>query len=340
MVTQNPNQADELIYTGFNQDYSCFTLGTDSGFRIFNTYPLKYCFRRDFPGGFGIVELLYRSNIVALVGGGKSPRYPPNKVIIWDDHQMRPTGELCFRTEVKGVKLRRDRAVVLLENKIYVYSMQDLKIRDHILTAPNPKGVCALSSDNDRIILATPDREKGKIRISNYTEDRLIQITAHETSIACLGMNPQGTILASASDKGTTIKVYNIDDGSLMQELRRGIDRASIYCLSFHPSSLWLACSSDKGTIHIYSISQQNSANPRSAFSFMKSILPKYFDSECSFAQLRIKDSKSICTFGREPNTLIVINSDGNYCVAEFNPEEGGACNIIDQQQIMDLDIV
>ena len=45
---------EELIYIGFNQDSTCFTLSTEkisdhsieSGFRILRTNPLKYCFQR------------------------------------------------------------------------------------------------------------------------------------------------------------------------------------------------------------------------------------------------------------------------------------------------------
>ena len=62
-------------FISFNQDAGCFAVGSDQGFRIYNVEPFQEMFHRDFAsGGIGIVEMLFRSNILALVGGGLNPR--------------------------------------------------------------------------------------------------------------------------------------------------------------------------------------------------------------------------------------------------------------------------
>lgn len=182
-------------------------MGTDQGFRIYNCEPFKETFRRDFAsGGIGMVEMLFRCNILALVGGGRNPRYPPHKVMIWDDHQNRCIGELSFRSEVRAVRLRRDRVVVALSNKVYVYNFADLSLLDHVETADNSKGLCALCPSPSNNVLAVPGMQKGDVRIELYDLRKTTLIAAHEAALACLALNATGTRLATASEKGTLIR--------------------------------------------------------------------------------------------------------------------------------------
>lgn len=53
--------------------------------------------------------MLYRSNILALVGGGTNPKYSQNKVILWDDNQKKSISELKFGAQIKNVKIKKDK---------------------------------------------------------------------------------------------------------------------------------------------------------------------------------------------------------------------------------------
>ena len=45
MVAKTPG-AESIQYSGFNQDQDCFAVGTQDGFRIFNSIPFKGQFVR------------------------------------------------------------------------------------------------------------------------------------------------------------------------------------------------------------------------------------------------------------------------------------------------------
>jgi hypothetical protein len=100
----------ETIYSiSFNQDYSCFSIGTEIGFRIYSTFPFKNVSYKQFEGGIQIVEMLNRTNILALVGSGANPLYMPNKIILWDDNLNKIITELRFVVPVNNIKLKNDK---------------------------------------------------------------------------------------------------------------------------------------------------------------------------------------------------------------------------------------
>jgi WD40 repeat protein len=58
--------------------------------------------------------------------------------------------------------------------------------------------------------------------------------------------------------KGTLIRIYKVDEGTFLQEVRRGTEKAEIYSIAFDPLSKFIACSSDRGTVHIFSLATAN----------------------------------------------------------------------------------
>jgi len=326
------DQKNKLLFIGFNQDYTCFACGTDDGFQIWNIDPLKERFSRDFDGGLGIVEMLFRCNILALVGGGKNPKYPPNKVMIWDDYQNKCLAELEFRSAVKGVKLRRERIVVALENKVYVYNFGDLELIHQIETTSNPKGLLALSPDSNNIVLACPGLKPGYIHIRINDTNKSTPIKAHDNALSCLALNLDGTLLATASEQGTVVRIWDTSTGEQVAKLRRGKDKAEINCLSFSKDSSWLCVSSEKGTVHVFNIAKQGAENAKAqksrlSFAAGLGILPSglddYVSSDFSFAQLHLTVPRSICAFGQN-NNVIVVGQDGTYYKYSFDAEQGG----------------
>jgi len=351
---------DELLDFGFNQDATCFACSTNSGFRIFSCEPYRQQFRRDFDkGGIGVVQMLFRCNIFAIVGGGTTPRFPPTNVMIWDDDQQKCIAELSFRSQVRSVRLRRDRIVVCQEAKVSVYNFADLHLLHSIETGPNSRGLVALSSHPDATVLACPGLQSGKVRVELYDRAATRFIDAHDSALSCLELSLDGRILATASEKGTLIRVWNTSTTNILQEVRRGLDTAVIFSIAISRSCDFLAVSSDKGTVHVFPLrcftssgdqsEEEEDSNNHSAISqtmnsmlsYVKGIvpLPSYFYSEWSLAQFRIpEDCWSVVAFGAKPNSLYVLNQKGSFYKVEFDPIKGGPCTQKQYHNFLEMD--
>lgn len=327
-VNPLPALADELYSISFNQDHTCVAAGTHNGFRIYNVDPYKETFKRDFSGGIGMVEMLFRCNILALVGGGQDPAFLKNKVILWDDNQSAPIGELTFKSDVRAVKMRRDKIVVVLEKYVYVYNFDRLERVNKYETSPNPKGIVAMSPI-DQCVLAFPHTTKGVVRVELLDANKFHLINAHEGNINCIALNMDGTRLATASEKGTLIRIFDTATGKKLQEVRRGADKADIFSINFSHDSNFLCASSDKGTIHVFALKGQGddkSSNGSQNRKSKLSLLGGYFSSEWSFAWARGPECPSICCFSSDNKSLVAFTAEGTCLKLNFDPHKGGEC--------------
>ena len=295
-----------------------------------------------------MVVMLYRTNILALVGSDNNMNNKRSKLIIWDDCQKKPLSELKFNQNIMNAKLRKDKIVVVCRDKIYVFNLSNFKNIDIIETGDNSHGIVGISYEPDQTLLAYPDKERGKVRIKNYEKSSVFYINAHENNIAYIALSYNGSLLATASEQGTLIRIFNTDNGNLLQEVRRGKDKADIKYICFEPNYRFIAATSNKGTIHIWSLANtlknlnrigdnENTIieNKTSGLKWLPHFLGgEFFNSEWSFAQVRITDHRSICCFGAD-NTIIVVSTDGKYYKAQIDLEKGGECKIIQEEQLI-----
>lgn len=209
---------------------------------------------------------------------------------------------------------------------------------------------------SNSVVLVCPGLQKGQIRVEHYASKRTKFIVAHDSRIACIALTQDGSLVATASSKGTLIRVFNTLDGSLLQEVRRGTDRAEIQSLAFSSNARWLAASSDRGTIHVFGLKLDSESpgnnglhspseqpvsprSPMSSISFMKGVLPKYFSSEWSMAQFHLQEgTKYMVAFGHQENTVVVAGMDGSFYSCKFDPVSGGEMSQLEYHNFLKLE--
>ena len=191
----------------------------------------------------------------------------------------------------------------MLEERIYLYDINNMKLLHEIETSPNPQGpflllplssspdafaaICSLSPSSENSYLAYPSPLPSPATpfastppaappsaSSQFSGDVLLFdavslsvtniIQAHKAPVANVSLNPSGTLLATASDKGTVIRVFTVPNGDRIHEFRRGSYPAKIYSISFNAVSTLLCVSSDTETVHIFKLAKSGDKRGRS----------------------------------------------------------------------------
>lgn len=260
-----------MNFVTFNQDYSHLAVGTSRGFRIYTTDPFAKIYETK-QSDISLMEMLFSTSLVALI-------LSPRKLRITNTKRQSTICELTFPTAVLAVRMNRKRLVVVLEDQIYLYDISNMKLLTTIETSPNPHAICALSPSSENCYLTYPLPQKtitssfappshappsgthipptsGDVLIFDALKLEAINVVeAHRSPLSCITLNNTGTLLATASDKGTIIRVFSIPDVHKLYHFRRGSTPSRIYSMSFNTSSSLLCVSSATDTVHIFKLS-------------------------------------------------------------------------------------
>ena len=320
----------KIHFINFNQDKSCFCVGTDEGYDIYSTEPFKKIISKKI-GKIGVsyITMLFRTNILAFIlKNTHNEDKNECNLIIWDDSNDKKIGEIEFNERIKTVLLRKDFIIVSLKNYIYIYNLKSLKIFKKIKTVFNPRGL--VSCTNDEFFLAYLSKYSDKtLCIENISEpqNKIIKIDAHLSTITNFKFSETGNLIATSSEKGTIIRIYHTLTGELVKELRRGSEQISIDWIEFSNSDEMILCRSKKGTIHLFNTGFRkilsNKKNKKfSMINVFKNFLPKYFNSEWSFAHFHFPNKRTISIFTKDLKHIIVIDFQGMFYKINFTNQD------------------
>ena len=315
-------------------------------------------------GEFSMVTMLFKTNIFGIVGSDNNPDYNQKNVLIWDDLNKKILCKFTFKEKVLNLKLRQDKIVIVIRSKILIFNMKDFQNVSNIETGDNPLGLIGINYTKENGTIVHPtcnnDKDKGQLTIYHFDEINNIYINPHNHTVSYIVLSYNGLLLATASEQGKKIRIFETITGENLQELNRGKEKADIKCISIDFKNQFIAVSSERGTIHIWSLShsiekiknsekikktgkillvedEENNkiSNVGSVFRIIPNFLGGgYFKNEWSFAQVRLEEPYSIFHFGAE-NILVIITSTGKYYMARIDLQKGGECQILNEEKLL-----
>ncbi|KAF9030616.1 WD40 repeat-like protein [Panaeolus papilionaceus] len=274
-----------MLFANFNQDFSCVSVGTRKGYCVTNCDPFGRVYTMN-NGARGIVEMLFCTSLIVLVGAADQPQSSPRKLQIVNTKRQSMICELLFPSSILSVKLNRKSLVIVLETEIYIYDISNMRLLHVIETTSNPEAICALSPSADNSYLAypspvpspstplaagssagspttaapaSPQSQSGDVLLfstRSLTVANVIQ--AHKSPLSSLSINSTGTLLATSSEKGTVIRVWSVPGSEKLYQFRRGTREARIYSMNFNLVSTLLAVSSAHDTVHIFKLGKRD----------------------------------------------------------------------------------
>ncbi|XP_049416212.1 WD repeat domain phosphoinositide-interacting protein 1 isoform X3 [Epinephelus fuscoguttatus] len=342
----------------FNQDSTSLAVGTKTGYKLFSLTMVENldCINEsaETPDVY-IVERLFSSSLIVMVSTTM-----PQRMNIY--HFKKGT-EICnynYPNNILAIKLNRQRLVVCLEESIYIHNIKDMKLLKTLLNTPiNPSGLCALSINHSNSYLAYPGSATiGEIIVYDANSlNTVTMIPAHDSPVAALTFNASATKLASASERGTVIRVFSVPEGLRLFEFRRGMKRyVSISSLSFSPDGQFLCASSNTETVHIFKLEQLGpsggdepntwTAYVGKMFSAASSYLPAQVSGmmrqDRAFATVHLVTSgqRNICTLAiiQKLPRLLVATADGQLFIYNVDPLDGGECMLAHKHRLFGTD--
>ena len=204
--------------------------------------------------------------------------------------------------------------VAVLENEVHIYHFNNLNVLASLYSvSSNGAGLCAMSGTGS-IVLGLCGLAPGTLHVERVdpaaSRTAALTVQAHKKGISCIGVSPDGTLLVSASSKGTLIRVFESSSGKLVREFRRGTGAMAVTSLAFSADNTTLVASSGTGTIHVFDMTAPHPL-----------VCEKGKNRDRSIVRFHTASPRTASWFGASPSTVVIVSYDGKYSKYSYRTE-------------------
>lgn len=220
--------------------------------KIESNYSHTPIFSKRTPSPVKLADIFYWTDMVAYVTE-EDPK------TVWISHMLgvQRTTPIHFRSLIVNIMLKRDTITIVLQDKIYIYSLFPFEVRSFVRT----EECCALSTLKQTSIaehyhvIACPGKATGTVFIFNLEKDDNVVrslISCHAHALQTVTLSRDARLLATTSVVGTLVRVFSVPSQTRRHEFRRGIDSTEILSVVFNGNSTLLLALSNKWTLHVF----------------------------------------------------------------------------------------
>ena len=271
-----------------------------------------------------MVKMLNKTNIFVILGSSKNPNLNKREILLWDDKNGKEIYKFLIKKEVLNLELTSEKIIVVCENIIYIFNAKSFQLVDIIKTGPNPKGLIATSYiERNILVYPSADPEYGKLTIKNYDANNYIYLNPHEHCITNIALSYNGLFLATASDQGKKIRIFEVNTGRFLDELHRD-ENNKINSISINKNNNFIAVSCKKGLIPIWALKKAKKliGEDIEEFDKVSNIHGKIIEKERCFNQVNLKKDYYEAVKPGDGNLLYIITSSGELYKIRFDNEE------------------
>jgi hypothetical protein len=265
-----------------SDDASTLGLTLEHSFQVYQMHPLKRKFLKDFVNS--------RLSHITLTGDGATIAFSATpvsrgqcteRVLIWSNQSGEGRGQLEFAEPVLGLSLSPRYLLIVLSESAIVYDFDHARALSEVATAASA-GAAAISGGCVAVCGAQP----GFISVADVLDGtRPTIFRAHDHPLSRIRLSPDGATVATASHKGTIVRLFDCASGRQLGAFRRGALPGAIIAIAISQSNQEVVVVSATGTVHFFTVAAAREGGGEPVRAVAKASIGRVESADVAFAQ-------------------------------------------------------